>query len=90
MKSSVIWNITQCSLLTVNRHFGDTCSLRLQGRRITQARRQRESSWQAEQIGLPKFRIVYETGGKWKTTNQLPLARAVGQDGPPVRIGSQT
>jgi hypothetical protein len=34
------WDITLCSPLKVNRHFGGTCRLHLQGRRISQARNQ--------------------------------------------------
>jgi hypothetical protein len=40
MKSSVFWDITQCSPLKVNRRFGVTCLLHLQGKR--QARHQHE------------------------------------------------
>jgi hypothetical protein len=41
-ESSIFWDITQCSTLKVNRRFGGTCRLHLQGRRIRQARNQRE------------------------------------------------
>jgi hypothetical protein len=43
MKSSIFWDITPCIPLKVNRHFGGTCHLHLQGRRKNQARNQRES-----------------------------------------------
>jgi hypothetical protein len=43
LKRSVFWNITPCSLLKVNRRFGGTCRLHLQGRRISQARNQCEA-----------------------------------------------
>jgi hypothetical protein len=43
MKSSIFWDITPCSPLKVNRRFGWTCHLHLQGRRISQARNQREA-----------------------------------------------
>jgi hypothetical protein len=42
MKSKIFWDITPCSPLKFNRHFGGTCRLHLQGRRISQARNQRE------------------------------------------------
>jgi hypothetical protein len=42
-KSSVFGDITLCSPLKVSRHFGGTCRLRLQGRRISQERNQREA-----------------------------------------------
>jgi hypothetical protein len=47
MKSSIFWDITPCSPLKVNRSFGGTYRLHLQGRRISRARDQRESRWQA-------------------------------------------
>jgi hypothetical protein len=37
MKSSVFWDITPCNPLSVNRRFGGTYRLHLQGRRISQA-----------------------------------------------------
>jgi hypothetical protein len=40
MKSSVFWDITQCSPLKVHRRFGGTCHLHLQGQIISQARYQ--------------------------------------------------
>jgi hypothetical protein len=59
VKSSVFWDITPCSPSKVNRSFGGTCRLHLQGRKINQ----RESRWQAWNIFLrnvvesqPKFR----------------------------------
>jgi hypothetical protein len=53
MKSTVFWDITSCSPLKVNRRFGGTYRLDLQGR-ISRARYQRESRRQAEspQLGL--------------------------------------
>jgi hypothetical protein len=49
-KSSIFWDITPCSPLKVNRRFGGTCRLHLQGRRISKERNRRESSWQARPI----------------------------------------
>jgi hypothetical protein len=43
MKSTIFWDITPCSSLSVNRCFGGTYRLHLQGRRISRARNQRES-----------------------------------------------
>jgi hypothetical protein len=46
------WDIRRCSPL-VNRRFRGTYRLHLQGRRISQARNQRESMWQADpMLGL--------------------------------------
>jgi hypothetical protein len=58
MKSAIFWDITPCSQLTVNRHFGGTYHLHLQGRRINRARNQRESRWQAEPVP-PKRRLTF-------------------------------
>jgi hypothetical protein len=45
-KSSIFWDITPCSPLKVNRPFGVTYCLHLQGRRISWARNQSErKSW---------------------------------------------
>jgi hypothetical protein len=46
--SSIFWDTNLCSPLKVNRRFGGTCRLHLQCQRISQARNQLESSWQAE------------------------------------------
>jgi hypothetical protein len=46
MKSTIFWDITPCSPLTVNRRFGGTCRLDLHDRRISLPRNQRESRWQ--------------------------------------------
>jgi hypothetical protein len=43
LKSSIFWDITACSPLKVNLRFGGTCRLHRQGRRIIQARKQREA-----------------------------------------------
>jgi hypothetical protein len=43
MKSPVFWDITPCRPLKVNGRFGETCTLHLQGRRISQASNQREA-----------------------------------------------
>jgi hypothetical protein len=48
IKSTIFWDITPCSPLNVNRRFGGTYRLYLQGRRISQTRNQRESRWQAD------------------------------------------
>jgi hypothetical protein len=50
--SSIFWDIMACSPLKVNGLFRGTCRLHLQGRRISGARNQRESSWQPEALGL--------------------------------------
>jgi hypothetical protein len=42
IKSSIFWNITPYSSLRVNLRFGGSCCLRLEGRRISQARNHHE------------------------------------------------
>jgi hypothetical protein len=46
MKSTIFSEITPCSPLKVNRRFGGTYRLHLQGRKISQARNPRENRWQ--------------------------------------------
>jgi hypothetical protein len=48
MKSTIFWDITPCSSLSVNWRFGWTYRLHLQGQKISQAWNQRESRWQTE------------------------------------------
>jgi hypothetical protein len=48
LKSTIFWDITPCSPLNVNRSFGGTYRLHLQDRRISRARNQLVSRWQAE------------------------------------------
>jgi hypothetical protein len=43
LKSSIFWDITSCSQLKMNRRFGGSCRIHIQGRRISQARNQREA-----------------------------------------------
>jgi hypothetical protein len=42
-KSPVFWNITPCRSLKVNRRFGGTCRLHVQGKTISKARNQHEA-----------------------------------------------
>jgi hypothetical protein len=49
IKITIFWDITPCSPLNVNRRFGGTYRLQLQGQRISLERKQRGSRWQAEQ-----------------------------------------
>jgi hypothetical protein len=52
LKSAIFWDTTSCSPLKINRHFAETYRLHLQGRRISRARNQSASRWQA---GLCSF-----------------------------------
>jgi hypothetical protein len=58
LKSTIFWNITQYNPLRVNLHFGETYHLHLQGRRISRAKNQRESRWQAELCWFPARLIL--------------------------------
>jgi hypothetical protein len=48
LKNATFWYITPCCPLNVNRRFGGTYRVHLQGQEISRARNQRESRWQAE------------------------------------------
>jgi hypothetical protein len=78
LKSSIFWDITPCSLLKVKRRLGGIYRFHLQGRRISQARNQCESKWQVE------------TGGKMEDSKSLPAGSPIGQNEPPIPIGSET
>jgi hypothetical protein len=43
IKSSIFWDISQCGPLKVNRRFGGICRFHFQGRRISQARKHRDT-----------------------------------------------
>jgi hypothetical protein len=63
MKSTIFWDITPCSPLSVNRSFGGTYHLHLQGPSIRRARNQRESRWQAEQYARRNFGLCRKREG---------------------------
>jgi hypothetical protein len=48
IKSTILWDITPCSPLSVNRRFGETYRLNLKCEKISRARNQRKSRWQVE------------------------------------------
>jgi hypothetical protein len=50
LSDSVLWDITPCRPLKVNRRFGETFRLHLQARKISRTRNRRESRWQAELV----------------------------------------
>jgi hypothetical protein len=52
-----------CSPVNINRCFGRICRLHLQGRRVSQARNQRESRWQAEQSAGRNFGLYRKQEG---------------------------
>jgi hypothetical protein len=57
-KSTIFWYITTCSQLKVNRRFGGTHRLHLQGQRISRARNQRECRWQASYCSTLKMEAI--------------------------------
>jgi hypothetical protein len=44
LRSDILWNVTPCSPIVVDRRFVGTYCLHLQGRRVSQARNQQEAS----------------------------------------------
>jgi hypothetical protein len=61
-QSAILWDITPCSPLKVNRRFGGTCRLRCQSRRISKARNQRETG--VKQNVLVSYSLIHE----WEAT----------------------
>jgi hypothetical protein len=59
-KSSIFWDLTLCTPLRVNLRFGGISHLYLQGQRIIINQREAGST----AMGLFKFRIIQQTGGK--------------------------
>jgi hypothetical protein len=70
MISSVVWNITPCIPLKVNRRFGGTCRLQLEGRKISQAWKQVTSRAAFTLVSC----ILYSSTLKMKAT-YLPKRR---------------
>jgi hypothetical protein len=62
MKTSTFWDITPCNPLKVNRRFGETCHVHLQGRRISQERNERESRRQREEQSQMAIRCYIPEG----------------------------
>jgi hypothetical protein len=58
MMSSILWDITSCSLLKVNRYFGGTYRLRLQDRKINQIRNQHEVG-SKRNYALTDYTVLY-------------------------------
>jgi hypothetical protein len=54
-----------------NRRFGGTYHFRLQDRRISRARNQRESKWQAEKSACRNFGLHTKTGGAFMLVSCL-------------------
>jgi hypothetical protein len=75
MKSSVFWDITPCSPLKVNRHFGGTYRLHLQNIRISK----QEAS--VKQVANRR---------EMQTRKSVPFGSPVRQNEPPVPIGYPT
>jgi hypothetical protein len=65
MNGSIVWDVTSRSPLKVNRHFGGTCCLHLQGGSISQARNQR-------QAGRASRAVVVNASGWFLACRILP------------------
>jgi hypothetical protein len=95
MKSPIFWDIMPCSPLIVKRCFGGTYRFHLQGRRISRAKKKRESRWQARQPTtrryVPQDRILHnhrcENLKTWKLNLTLSLNTSEPRHG---RIYKQT
>jgi hypothetical protein len=59
-KNSIFWGKTPCSPLKVNRRFGGTCLLHLQGRRINRGRKQLESKQSNRHAELQRRIAVFQ------------------------------
>jgi hypothetical protein len=85
MKSTIFWDITPCSPLKVGWRFGATYRLHSQGR-ISRAKEQRESRWQASTFTLASYlgysalkmeAICYsETSADFKWTTRCYISEA--------------
>jgi hypothetical protein len=73
MKSTIFWDITPRSLLKVNRRFGGTYRLHLHGWRISRARNQRKSRWQAEFCLPPAGDDMFLRNVCWLSTDSTAL-----------------
>jgi hypothetical protein len=61
MKSTIFWDITSCSPLSVKRCFGRSYRLHLQGRKNTRARNQHESRWKGAASTLVSCSLIFST-----------------------------
>jgi hypothetical protein len=85
LKSTIFWNITPCNTLSVNRRFGGTCRLHLQGGKISQARNQRAcyllSRWFLARHILRPWRWMRHTPPKRRlTANGRSTRRYIPED----------
>jgi hypothetical protein len=89
MKSSAFWDITPCSPLKVNQRFGGTRRLLLQVGRISQARNQRKAGGKENKLLAETSEYVVNRR-EMEDSKSVPVGSPVGQDEPPVPIGSET
>jgi hypothetical protein len=68
MKSSIFWDITPCSPLKLNRHFGETYRLRIYVRRKRQARNQHEAGKKQNLCLLMEATYFFETSVDFEQT----------------------
>jgi hypothetical protein len=74
-KISVLWDITTCNQLNVNRRFGEKHRLRLQDRRISQVRNQKAGSKQIPFLA----RLILQS---WRWSWYVPPKRRLNLNGP--------
>jgi hypothetical protein len=70
-KSTIFWDITPCSSLTVNRRFEGTHRLHLHGWKISREKNQRESRWLclAPAFTLVSFWLIFRP---WRWRRYVP------------------
>jgi hypothetical protein len=90
VKASIFWDITPCSPLKVNRRFGRTCHLHLQGRRIRQARNQRERRPFNTDPQKPKFINIRSDVPEMKHVDCCALPTRTARTKAPHRKGIDT
>jgi hypothetical protein len=85
MKISIFWDVMSCSPLKVNRRFGGTCRLHLQGWRISQARNQheaggRQSSWLIGLVYFASLKMEATCSSKTSVNFQWTTQRRIAED----------
>jgi hypothetical protein len=58
----IFWNIIPCDPLKVNRRFGRTYGLHIQGQRLNQARNQREAGSKQPDFEYQKYALIPQNG----------------------------
>jgi hypothetical protein len=73
--SFILWDVTPWSPPKVDWRFGGTCRLHLQGRRIGQARNQRESRWQADLFSSLAYSLTLNMAAIFSSVTSVDFQR---------------